>query len=762
MSSLTLIATGSDLTNCQVSCGLGPIDAQGKFHPYQFCVTDEHANCWASNTLYDRSTLGPRLPDTACTVSACTPGQKNSNSGQIEACGGPNANLVYSEQERPTEAAPSAPSTPSTEYVKASNPTWSYQGCYTDSVSARTLIHGLGSQDWTAANCLSLASAAGYKFAGIIYGGECWGSNEIASTGAQQADDKCNWNCASDASTTCGGEAGLDIYLSNTYIEPTPTSTSPSSDSTATGTDSAATETATSGPAEPKKVEDDANYSYLGCYTDSVNARTLTDNLGSEDWTAKNCLSLAAAEGYKYAGIIYSGECWGADEIASTGSVQSASECNWKFANDASTTCGGEKGLDVYELLETSPSTPTDVASSDTPSGSTETGSTAAAPSATASTPSGKVKSAGWSYEGCYTDSVSARTLVNGLGRIIYGGECWGANEIALTGELQAAAECQWRCANNMRGDSSTCGGEHGLDVYRSMTYVEPPSPSTEASTTSTATDSTSTATETETSTTTTETDASSTVTSTSTSSESTSTASAVDESTSTSTSSEVTSTSIDAPSSSTESTSTSTETEATSTPSAETEATSTASTSEATETTSSASSASSDSTSTSTETTSDATSTSTSTVSSATETETSEVSTSTDSSSTVSSTASTATETASSSTSTSSTTPVQAPVKPVIGYHDVFDQDGFYQATDDLYERDRSIAQQMIAIYDDSWKLFVSPISSEKGKVICERHIPTGMFEQGIVDLYKRDREWAEAAVAAGNTLIHLYADKP
>ncbi|GAA5866807.1 hypothetical protein JCM8547_003569 [Rhodosporidiobolus lusitaniae] len=529
-SNFNLVGDGADASICLGICGGTTWEGDNAW-TYKTCILTANRQCYASKLKYDKSLYGARLLDDQCNTP-CT-GEVNEGTNLVEVCGDANYNLLYNTDPRvdflttlttpstsatsptsttssttTTSSTPLTPSTPSTEFVKASDPNWSYQGCYTDSVSARTLLHGLGSRDWTAANCLSLASAAGYKYAGIIYGGECWGADEISAPGELQADDKCNWNCANDASTTCGGEAGLDIYLSNTYVEPTPTSTSTSSDSTATGTDSSATEVATSTPAELKKVDDDATYSYLGCYTDSVSARTLVDGLGSQDWTAKNCLSLAAAQGYKYAGLIYGGECWGADEIASSGSVQSAIECNWKCANDASTTCGGEKGLDVYELRGSTSSTPTDGASSDVPSGSTET---AAAPSATASTPSGKVKSADWSYEGCYTDSVSARTLVSGLGSqdwtatnclelastagykyagIIFGGECWGANEIASTGELQAASECKWRCANNMRGDSSTCGGEHGLDVYRLTSYTEPSSPSTESSSTSTATDS--------------------------------------------------------------------------------------------------------------------------------------------------------------------------------------------------------------------------------------------------------------------------------
>ncbi|GAA5855374.1 hypothetical protein JCM8547_009054 [Rhodosporidiobolus lusitaniae] len=377
---------------------------------------------------------------------------------------------------------------------------WTYKGCYTDSVSARTLVNGLGSQYWTAENCLSLAAAAGYKYAGIIYGGECWGANEI-TTGVSQAADACMWHCADGGNdpTTCGGPAGLDVYqttesIASPSIEPTTTTTSSSestSTSASTETDasaSAPSATATTTTPAPstlyKKVTDDETYAYKGCYTDSTRARTLLNGLSSNDWTAEHCLSLAASAGYRYAGIIYGGECWGANEIT-TGVPQAETECNWRCANNAgsdSTTCGGAKGLDVYETRTTITSPPDDAPAG--PEAGSDSNGGATTPVVTDS--KGKIVSASWSYQGCYTDSVNARTLVQGLGSIewtadhclslaaaagykyagiIYGGECWGANDLLPLATVQSADQCNWKCADDKTG-SQTCGGVAGLDVY--------------------------------------------------------------------------------------------------------------------------------------------------------------------------------------------------------------------------------------------------------------------------------------------------------
>ncbi|GAA5866797.1 hypothetical protein JCM8547_003567 [Rhodosporidiobolus lusitaniae] len=119
-----------------------------------------------------------------------------------------------------------------------SDPDWNYVGRYTESVSARTLVNGLGSQDWTATNCISLVTAAGYRSAGIIYGGECWGANEI-TTGVEQDASACNWRCANNEegdATTCGGEAGLDVYETTLRVSTT-TTTSPAASTSAASLD---------------------------------------------------------------------------------------------------------------------------------------------------------------------------------------------------------------------------------------------------------------------------------------------------------------------------------------------------------------------------------------------------------------------------------------------------------------------------------------------------------------------------------------------
>ncbi len=57
---------------------------------------------------------------------------------------------------------------------------WATLGCYTDSVAARALSHGLNIASLTVDKCISACAAAGYTYAGVEYAGECcWFSSSF-------------------------------------------------------------------------------------------------------------------------------------------------------------------------------------------------------------------------------------------------------------------------------------------------------------------------------------------------------------------------------------------------------------------------------------------------------------------------------------------------------------------------------------------------------------------------------------------------------
>src|ERR1700709_2283983 len=97
-------------------------------------------------------------------------------------------------------APTSSPSTPST-----SNPSWSYSGCFTDTVFPRTLPEWSNFNGPSVTNdaCISFCDSRGYPVAGTEYAGQCFCGSAITSP--QLSEDKCNMACTGDGSKTVGG-----------------------------------------------------------------------------------------------------------------------------------------------------------------------------------------------------------------------------------------------------------------------------------------------------------------------------------------------------------------------------------------------------------------------------------------------------------------------------------------------------------------------------------------------------------------------------
>lgn len=84
----------------------------------------------------------------------------------------------------------------------------------------------------TIAPCQGTCQNAGYMFAGVEFGDECWCDNVIRGIGAPTSSSDCNMPCSGNASETCGGSNRINIYqltpatTSNSTISVTATSTS--------------------------------------------------------------------------------------------------------------------------------------------------------------------------------------------------------------------------------------------------------------------------------------------------------------------------------------------------------------------------------------------------------------------------------------------------------------------------------------------------------------------------------------------------------
>ncbi|KAK8105491.1 WSC domain-containing protein [Apiospora kogelbergensis] len=174
--------------------------------------------------------------------------------------------------------------------------------------------------DSCAANCTD------YAWFGVEYGRECYcgaaldkGASKTTGTTINGA---CAMTCPGNKDQTCGDGSRLSLYYSSDPAK-------------------------FNGP--PKIVGGNANYTYYGCvqepkYTRAVSGGQTT----SRSMTVPQCLTWAASNGYKYAGVEYSSECWGGNTIDSAATNTTDDKCSMLCSGNQRTYCGGPSLLSLY------------------------------------------------------------------------------------------------------------------------------------------------------------------------------------------------------------------------------------------------------------------------------------------------------------------------------------------------------------------------------------------------------------------------------
>lgn len=88
-------------------------------------------------------------------------------------------------------------------------------GCYNDSAGTRTLSNTqyLNTPNgMTIEVCTAACATAGYIFAGVEYGDECYCDSSLRNYAAPATDGRCSMSCQGNANETCGGPNGLNVY----------------------------------------------------------------------------------------------------------------------------------------------------------------------------------------------------------------------------------------------------------------------------------------------------------------------------------------------------------------------------------------------------------------------------------------------------------------------------------------------------------------------------------------------------------------------
>ncbi|KAF9464508.1 WSC domain-containing protein [Collybia nuda] len=164
--------------------------------------------CASSDYIYAGVEFGHcdstiQIPSQPAALSDCNFGCSGNST---ESCGSSGRlNLYYSGQPSPT-LVPSV-----------GNDDWIYQGCYTDTISQRTLRVpvnipvGVNAASCTAA-CQSLG---GYTIAGMEVGHECWCDNVINPPTQRVSDSDCRMVCSADHTEYCGNQDRIAVYRSS-------------------------------------------------------------------------------------------------------------------------------------------------------------------------------------------------------------------------------------------------------------------------------------------------------------------------------------------------------------------------------------------------------------------------------------------------------------------------------------------------------------------------------------------------------------------
>ncbi|KAG6827237.1 hypothetical protein H0H92_012693 [Tricholoma furcatifolium] len=210
------------------------------------------------------------------------------------------------------------------------------------------------------------------------------------------------------------------------------------------------------------------SYSYLGCFTDSASARSLTAlSVSFSGMTIELCLDFCNSQGgyynLAYTGLEYGQECY-CDWVLQDTAVQvDDSECNMPCSGDSSEPCGAGNRLTVIWLGHSPTSAPATI---------------------TAGGGSGSQ----WAYQGCYQDSLAARILPMqepvwdqmyftleacaeacfnagfSIAGAEYRDECWCGNALPEDAVLAPNADCGMACVYDY---NERCGGSDRISVYK-------------------------------------------------------------------------------------------------------------------------------------------------------------------------------------------------------------------------------------------------------------------------------------------------------
>ncbi|KAI9774328.1 MAG: hypothetical protein M1840_004222 [Geoglossum simile] len=380
-----------------------------------------------------------------------------------------------------TASSASASATPTGPAVVQTAAGYNSQGCYTESTTGRALTgKTLATDAMTIELCA--ATCAGFTWFGVEYGRECYCGNDPGAGSVlapNQAD--CSFLCPGNNLEYCGAGNRLQMYKLAPANSTTST-TSITATSTASNTVSGTTSSAT--PTGPVIVQTVAGYKFQSCYTEATAGRALSDKtLASDAMTIELCAATCA--GFTWFGVEYGRECYcGNAPAAGSAPASNQGDCSFLCPGNNLEYCGAGNRLQMYKLAPPTNTTSTTSTSTGTSTSTTATSSTSSA-SVTPTGPAIVQKTAGYAFQGCYTEATAGRALEDKTLAsdamtielcaatcagftwfgVEYGRECYCGNNPAAGSSLAPnQADCNFPCPGN---SLEYCGAGNRLEMYK-------------------------------------------------------------------------------------------------------------------------------------------------------------------------------------------------------------------------------------------------------------------------------------------------------
>jgi len=256
---------------------------------YRYAGLEYYSQCFCDNQIVNN---GPTIINAQNCNYAC-------NGSPSQTCGGSNALQIYS-------GTPAAPATS----IPSGFQGYTYMDTFADGPSARVLSVPMSMSSTTVEACIASCASAGYSFAGLEYGAECYCGSAMLNNPAGGKTP--TMSCQGKASEYCGGPNAIQIYSGT--LPP------------------------------PQYLQTPFNNGQ--CATDNVNS---TRTLGGASFSGSNMtpqLCRTSCQGFTYFGVEYGGECYCGNTFPSRTPISSA--CTMACAGDSTQICGGSNALNMY------------------------------------------------------------------------------------------------------------------------------------------------------------------------------------------------------------------------------------------------------------------------------------------------------------------------------------------------------------------------------------------------------------------------------